>query len=122
MCILLHSCILYCKEVVVVLKAAKVKLQDCLECLYDGAEPTQQDCLRAEGTHALGKLMNNNTLERWWPSSDFDDEEAPFGIPKVDRNTRDLNKKKAYYVASLIMCLKHSNGEGMPGWKPIPNE
>ena len=110
------------KEVVVVLKAAKVKLQDCLECLYDGAEPTQQDCLRAEGTHTLGKLMNNNTLERWWPSSDFDDEEAPFGIPKVDRNARDLNKKKAYYVASLIMCLKHSNGEGMPGWKPIPNE
>ena len=52
------------KEVVVVLKAAKVKLQDCLECLYDGAEPTQQDCLRAEGTHTLGKLMNNNTLER----------------------------------------------------------
>ena len=43
------------KEVVVVLKAAKVKLQDCLECLYDGAEPTQQDCLRAEGTHTLGK-------------------------------------------------------------------
>ena len=72
--------------------------------------------------YTLGKLMNNNTLERWWPSSDFDDEEAPFGIPKVDRNTRDLNKKKAYYEASLIMCLKHSNGEGMPGWKPIPNE
>ena len=110
------------KEVVVVLKAAKVKLQDCLECLYDGAEPTQQDCLRAEGTHTLGKLMNNNTLERLVAIFDFDDEEAPFGIPKVDRNTRDLNKKKAYYVASLIMCLKHSNGEGMPGWKPIPNE
>ena len=54
--------------------------------------------------YTLGKLMNNNTLERWWPSSDFDDEEAPFGIPKVDRNARDLNKKKAYYVASLIMC------------------
>ena len=50
------------------------------------------------------------------------DEETPFGIPKVDRNARDFNKKKAYYVASLIMCLKHSNGEGMPGWKPIPNE
>ena len=70
----------------------------------------------------LGKLMNNTTLEKLVAIFDFDDEETPFGIPKVDRNARDLNKKKAYYVASLIMCLKHSNGEGMPGWKPIPNE
>ena len=72
--------------------------------------------------YTLGKLMNNNTLEKLVAIFDFEDEETPFGIPKVDRNARDFDKKKAYYVASLIMCLKHSNGEGMPGWKPIPNE
>ena len=54
--------------------------------------------------YTLGKLMNNNTLEKLVAIFDFDDEETPFGIPKVDRNARDLNKKKAYYVASLIMC------------------
>ena len=35
---------------------------------------------------------------------------------------KDTNKKKAYYVAYLIICLKHNCGADMPGWKPIPNE
>ena len=46
------------------------------------------------------------------------------GSPMAEssRTRAALAGSKAYYVASLIMCLKHSNGEGMPGWKPIPNE
>ena len=43
-----------------------------------------------------------------------------FGIAKTKK--KDTNKKKAYYVAYLIICLKHNCGEDMPGWKPIPNE
>ena len=50
--------------------------------------------------YTLGKLMNNNTLEKLVAIFDFDDEETPFGIPKVDRNARDLNKKKAYLFCS----------------------
>ena len=54
------------KEVVEVLKNAQVKLQDCLDCVYEDRDPpNESDCLAADRTHTLAKLMNNNTA---WPS------------------------------------------------------
>ena len=51
---------------------------------------------------------------------DFEDMDEPFGIAETKK--KDTNKKKAYYVAYLIICLKHNCGADMPGWKLIPNE
>ena len=51
------------KEVVEVLKNAQVKLQDCLDCVYEDRDPpNESDCLAADRTHTLAKLMNNNTV------------------------------------------------------------
>ena len=45
--------------VVEVLKNAKVKLQDCLDCVYEDRDhPNESDCLAADRTHTLAKLMN----------------------------------------------------------------
>ena len=107
------------KEVVEVLKNAQVKLQDCLDCVYEDRDPpNESDCLAADRTHTLAKLMNNNTVAQLEAIFDFED--MDFGIAKTKK--KDTNKKKAYYVAYLIICLKHNCGEDMPGWKPIPNE
>lgn len=109
------------KEVVEVLKNAQVKLQDCLDCVYEDRDPpNESDCLAADRTHTLAKLMNNNTVAQLEAIFDFEDMDELFGIAKTKK--KDTNKKKAYYVAYLIICLKHNCGEDMPGWKPIPNE
>lgn len=108
------------KEVVEVLKNAQVKLQDCLDCVYEDRDPpNESDCLAADRTHTLAKLMNNNTVAQLEAIFDFEDMDEPFGIAKTKK--KDTNKKKAYYVAYLIICLKHNCGADMPGWKLIPN-
>ena len=68
----------------------------------------------------LAKLMNNNTVAQLEAIFDFEDMDELFGIAKTKK--KDTNKKKAYYVAYLIICLKHNCGADMPGWKLIPNE
>ena len=67
----------------------------------------------------LAKLMNNNTVAQLEAIFDFEDMDELFGIAKTKK--KDTNKKKAYYVAYLIICLKHNCGADMPGWKLIPN-
>ena len=111
------------KEVVEVLKNAQVKLQDCLDCVYEDRDPpNESDCLAADRTHTLAKLMNNNTVAQLEAIFDFEDMDEPFGIAKTKK--KDTNKKKAYYVAYLIICLKHNCGEDMRGrpsvacWQP----
>ena len=109
------------KEVVEVLKNAQVKLQDCLDCVYEDRDPpNESDCLAADRTHTLAKLMNNNTVAQLEAIFDFEDMDELFGIAKTKK--KDTNKKKAYYVAYLIICLKHNCGADMPGWKLISNE
>ena len=109
------------KEVVEVLENAQVKLQDCLDCVYEDRDPpNESDCLAADRTHILAKLMNNNTVAQLEAIFDFEDMDELFGIAKTKK--KDTNKKKAYYVAYLIICLKHNCGADMPGWKLIPNE
>ena len=108
------------KEVVEVLKNAQVKLQDCLDCVYEDRDPpNESDCLAADRTHTLAKLMNNNTVAQLEAIFDFEDMDEPFGIAKTKK--KEPNKKKAYYVAYLIICLKHNCGADMPDWKLIPN-
>ena len=111
------------KEVVEVLKNAQVKLQDCLDCVYEDRDPpNESDCLAADRTHTLAKLMNNNTVAQLEAIFDFEDMDEPFGIARTKK--KDTNKKKAYYVAYLIICLKHNCGEDMRGrpsvacWQP----
>ena len=51
------------KEVVEVLKNAQAKLQDCLDCVYEDRDLTNEsDCLAADRTPTLAKLMYNNTV------------------------------------------------------------
>ena len=62
------------KEVVEVLKNAQVKLQDCLDCVYEDRDPpNESDCLAADRTHTLAKLMNNNTVAQLEAIFDFED-------------------------------------------------
>ena len=87
---------------------------------FRGTVTTSLSAVTSDRTHTLGKLMNNNTVAQLEAIFDFEDMDEPFGIAKTKK--KDTNKKKAYYVAYLIICLKHNCGEDMPGWKPIPNE
>ena len=65
------------KEVVEVLKNAQVKLQDCLDCVYEDRDPpNESDCLAADRTHTLAKLMNNNTVAQLEAIFDFEGQDA----------------------------------------------
>ena len=109
------------KEVVEVLKNAQVKLQDCLDCVYEDRDPpNESDCLAADRTHTLAKLMNNNTVAQLEAIFDFEDMDELFGIAKTKK--KDTNKKKAYYVAYLIICLKHNCGECGHAWLEANSE
>ena len=70
------------KEVVEVLKNAQVKLQDCLDCVYEDRDPpNESDCLAADRTHTLAKLMNNNTVAKLEAIFDFEDMDELMAAP-----------------------------------------
>ena len=89
------------KEVVEVLKNAQVKLQDCLDCVYEDRDPpNESDCLAADRTHTLAKLMNNNTVAQLEAIFDFED----YGRALRDRKDKEKGHQQE---EGLLRGLPH---------------
>ena len=104
------------KEVVEVLKNAQVKLQDCLDCVYEDRDPpNESDCLAADRTHTLAKLMNNNTVAQLEAIFDFEDMDESSGSqrqrkrnPTRRRLTTWLTSSSASSTTVVRTCLAGS--------------
>ena len=89
------------KEVVEVLKNAQVKLQDCLDCVYEERDPpNESDCLAADRTHTLAKLMNNTTVAQLEAIFDFED----YGRALRDRKDKEKGHQQE---EGLLRGLPH---------------
>ena len=89
------------KEVVEVLKNAQVKLQDCLDCVYEDRDPpNESDCLAADRTHTLAKLMNNNTVAQLEAIFDFEDMDESSGSQRQRKRTPTRRRLTTWLTSS----------------------